>query len=288
MLDVSRDPRWGRIAESFGEDPVLSSRMAEAMVRGFQGQDPAGPTSVAACIKHFAAYGAAEGGRDYNTVSMSEADLRNVYLPPFEAAIRAGALSVMSGFHELNGVPATANQTLLDEILRQEWGFGGFVVSDWNSVTEMIPHGFSEDARAAARQALAAGLDMEMMSTAFEDHLAALVRAGEVPESLIDEAVGRILEVKRRMGLFERPERGQAADPTRLTPASLDVSRRLALEGTVLLRNEGGVLPIAADVQRIAVVGPLADAPHEQLGTWAFDGREQDTRTPLAALRERL
>lgn len=288
MLDIARDPRWGRIAESFGEDPFLASRMAEAMVRGFQGQSPADPTSVAACIKHFAAYGAAEGGRDYNTVSMSEADLRNVYLPPFEAAIEAGALSVMSGFHELNGVPVTASRDLLQSILREEWGFDGFVVSDWNSVTEMIPHGFSEDARAAARQALTAGLDMEMMSTSFEDHLGSLVRAGEVPENLIDEAVARILEVKHRLGLFEEPYRVPAGDPALPAPASLGVARRLALDGTVLLRNRGDVLPIASSVERVAVIGPMADAPHEQLGTWSFDGMEEDTHTPLAALRERL
>jgi beta-glucosidase len=288
MVDVARDPRWGRIAESFGEDPVLGSQMAAAMVRGFQGLSLDDPTAVAACAKHFAAYGAAEGGRDYATVSMSEADLRNVYLPPFRSAVRAGVASIMTAFNELDGLPATAHRGLLTGILKDEWGFDGFVVSDWNSVAEMVTHGSSEDLRAAARQAALAGLDMEMTSTAFAEHLAGLVRAGEVPEAAVDAAVTRILRIKARLGLFERPHRRPAARPDRLDAASLAVARQLALESVVLLRNEGAVLPLAPGVRRIAVVGPLADAPHEQLGTWSFDGRSADAVTPLAALRERL
>ncbi|MEM9553324.1 MAG: glycoside hydrolase family 3 N-terminal domain-containing protein [Acidobacteriota bacterium] len=288
MVDVTRDPRWGRIAESPGEDPYLAARMAEASVRGLQGDDPSAPDRVAACLKHFAAYGAAEGGRDYNTTSMSQLDLRNVYLPPFRAGIEAGALTLMTGFNELNGVPATAHSMLLSQILRDEWGFRGFVVSDWNSLTEMIEHGYSADAREAARQALTAGLDQEMMSTAFEDHLADLVEAGEISESTIDDAVLRILRVKRALGLFERPERQSSKDPTALDDSSLEVAYRLALESVVLLENDG-VLPLTeTDELRVAVVGPLADAPHEQLGTWSFDGRAADSRTPVTALRERL
>jgi beta-glucosidase len=287
MLDIARDPRWGRIAESFGEDPYLASRLGEAMVRGFQGSSLAEPTSLAACAKHYAAYGAAEGGRDYNTVTLPESELRNVYLPSFEAAVRAGAASVMTSFNELDGIPATAHRWLLTEVLRDEWGFDGFVVSDWNSVTEMIAHGYSDGPRSAARQSLLAGLDMEMTSSAFRDHLAELVKAGEVPVAAIDAAVLRILRIKHRLGLFARPHRPADAQPGQSSPASLDTARRLAREGTVLLRNEGGVLPLAASA-RVAVIGPLADAPREQIGTWSFDAKAELSVTPLAALREAL
>ena len=288
MVDVTRDPRWGRIAESPGEDPFLASRLAEAYVRGLQGDDPSGPDRVAASLKHFAAYGAAEGGRDYNTASMSELDLRNVYLPPFRAGVEAGALTLMSGFNELNGIPATAHPLLLSRILRGEWNFRGFVVSDWSSLTEMIEHGFSAGPREAARQALIAGLDQEMRSTAFEDHLTELVAAGEVPEAAIDEACLRVLWVKRELGLFERPYRRPVEDPSTIDDASLEVAYRLAVESAILLENDG-LLPLAdAPELRVAVIGPLADAPHEQLGTWTFDGRAEDSRTPLAALRQRL
>ena len=304
MVDVTRDPRWGRIAESFGEDPFLASQMAAAMVRGYQGPSLDDPTAVAACVKHFAAYGAAEGGRDYGTVSISETELRNVYLPPFHAAVRAGAASLMTAFNEVDGIPATAHRRLLTEILEGEWGFDGFVVSDWNAVSEMIAHGTAADLREAARQAALAGLDMEMTSDGFARHLAELVRAGEVPETVVDAAVLRVLRVKLRLGLFERPYRRPVEEPGRLDPASVELARRLALQSIVLLRNEereaqppgaGGaasparpVLPLPETVRGVAVVGPLADAPHEQLGTWAFDGRKEDAVTPLAALREAL
>jgi beta-glucosidase len=288
MLDIARDPRWGRIAESVGEDPYLGSRLAEAMVRGFQGDDLSEPTSIAACMKHFAAYGAAEGGRDYNTVSMSTADLHNVYLPPFEAAVRAGTASVMSSFNEINGVPASASRMLLTDVLRNQWGFDGFVVSDWDSVIEMIPHGFSEDERAAARQSLNAGLDMEMMSTALEDHLADLVASGDVSMETLDEAVRRILRIKFRLGLFDRTDRKVAVNPKTLREDALDIARRLAIESAVLLKNDNNTLPISSDLGSIAVIGPLADAPREQLGTWSFDGRADDSTTPFMALRERF
>ncbi len=287
MVDVARDPRWGRIAESFGEDPYLSSVLAAAMVRGFQGDDLAAPGSIAACAKHFAGYGAGEGGRDYAAAAISESELRNVYLPPFRAAVEAGAATLMSGFHEVDGVPVTGDRRLLTDVLRGEWGFDGFVVSDWNSVTEMIAHGFAADERAAARVALAAGVDLEMTSESYERHLAGLVAAGEIDLAAVDAAVARVLGVKERLGLFERPYRPAGAEPGRLDPGHLETARRLALEGAVLLRNEGAVLPLAEGA-RVAVVGPLADAPREQLGTWTYDGRAEDSVTPLSALRARL
>ncbi len=287
MLDVSRDPRWGRVAESFGEDPYLSSVLGAATVAGLQGDDLAEPTSLAACAKHFAAYGAAEGGRDYNTVAVPETVLRDVYLPPFEAAIRAGAASVMTAFNDLNGVPATANAFLLRQVLRDEWGFDGFVVSDWSSVTEMIAHGTSADPADAAAQAAAAGLDMDMMSGAFGGHLEWLVKEGAVDSARVDEAVTGILRVKMKLGLFDDPYRRSAAGAPLLAPASLDLARRAVARSSVLLKNSGDLLPLPGGA-RVAVVGPLADAPHEQLGTWTFDGGAEDSRTPLAALRERL
>ena len=288
MLDVSRDPRWGRIAESFGEDPYLSSVLGVAMVEGLQGGDLSRPTSLAACVKHFAAYGAAEGGRDYNTVAVPETVLRNVYLPPFEATIAAGAASVMSGFNDLNGVPATANAFLLEQVLRDEWRFDGFVVSDWSSITEMIAHGTSADPVDAAAQAAAAGLDMDMMSGAFGEHLERLVTEGLVDAGRIDQAVAGILRVKLRLGLFDDPYRRSTIDAPLLAPATLDLARRAVARTSVLLKNEDNLLPLSAGIGRVAVVGPLADAPHEQLGTWTFDGRAEDSRTPLTALRQRL
>ncbi len=287
MVDITRDPRWGRIAESLGEDPLLASRLAAAMVRGWQGSSLDSPTSVAACVKHFAAYGAAEGGRDYNTVSLSETDLRNTYLPPFRAAIDAGALSVMSAFNEINGVPASAHYELLTGVLRGEWGFEGLVVSDWDSVSEMIDHGFSADEAAAARQAIQAGLDMEMISRTFEDHLPALIESGVVAETTIDTAARRILRVKQRLGLFERPYRPTVTEMGSLSQESLDAAYRLAVESAVLLKNTDGVLPLSA-ASRLAVIGPLANAPREQLGTWSFDGRAEDSVTPLTSLKGRL
>lgn len=288
MLDIARDPRWGRIAESPGEDPYLASLMAAAMVRGFQGASLAEPTSLAACAKHYAAYGAAEGGRDYNTAYVPETLLRDVYLRPFEAAARAGAASFMTAFNEVNGVPASAHELLLRTILRDEWAFDGFVVSDWNSITEMIAHGYSADARDAARQAAVAGVDMEMVSRSYEDHLAGLVGAGAVPRDVVDDAVRNVLRIKLRLGLFERPERDASRDGVVLSEPFLAAARQAARESMVLLKNEGGLLPLAGDVGKVAVVGPLADAPHEQLGTWTFDGRSEDARTPLAALEEAL
>ncbi|HEY65236.1 MAG TPA: beta-glucosidase BglX [Caldilineae bacterium] len=288
MVDVARDPRWGRIAEGGGEDPYLTSQLGRAMVRGFQGEDLSAPDRIAACAKHYVGYGAAEGGRDYNTTLIPEGVLRDVYLPPFKACVEAGAATVMSAFNEINGIPATGNAFTLRQILKGEWSFDGFVVSDWQSVIEMVVHGFCADEKDAARVAVTAGVDMEMVSQSYRQHLAALVAEGKVPLELIDEAVRRILRIKMRLGLFENPYVDPARQSVLLAPEHLEVARQLARESVVLLKNEEGVLPLSGDVRAIAVIGPLADAPADQLGCWVFDGRPEDTITPLRALRERL
>ena len=272
MLDIARDPRWGRIAEGSGEDTWLDARMAEAMVRGYQGT-AMDATSMAACIKHFAGYGAAEGGRDYNSTFLTERQLRNVYLPPFEAAVKAGALTLMTSFNDNDGVPSTGNVFLVKDVLRGEWGFDGLVVTDWNSMGEMINHGFGVDRKDVARKS----------------HLEELVHSGAVKESDIDQAVRNILRVKILLGLFENPyvdvEAGKAVQ---YAPEHLAAAQKTAEESAILLKNDG-VLPLKADaVRNILVTGPMADAPHEQLGTWAFDGQSSHTVTPLKALQERF
>jgi beta-glucosidase len=286
MLDIARDPRWGRIAESPGEDPYVAEAAGGAMVRGFQGASLDDPASLASCAKHFAGYGAAEGGRDYNSAWIPEVLLRDVYLRPFRAALAAGAATVMTAFEALNGVPATGDPFLLRQILRGEWSFDGMVVSDYEAVTNMIAHGYVANARDAAREALRAGVDMEMVSTAYHDHLKSLVESGEVPMGWIDQAVRNILRLKFRLGLFD--ERGARAGEARVTAESRAVAQRLAAESAVLLKNKDHVLPLAESVGSIAVIGPLADSPIDQMGTWAMDGRPEDVETPLAALRRTL
>ena len=288
MLDIARDPRWGRIAEGSGEDTWLDARMAEAMVRGYQGTSM-DTTSMAACIKHFVGYGAAEGGRDYNSTYLTERQLRNVYLPPFEAAVKAGALTLMTSFNDNDGVPSTGNTFVVKDVLRDEWGFDGLVVTDWNSMGEMINHGFGEDRKAVAQKALEAGVDMDMMTYGYLSHLEELVRSGAVKESAIDNAVRNILRVKVLLGLFEHPyvdvEAGKAAQ---YAPEHLEAALKTAEESAILLHNDG-VLPLdPASVRNILVTGPLADAPYEQLGTWAFDGEKEHSVTPLKALQERF
>lgn len=288
MLDISRDPRWGRIAESFGEDTYLTSVMGVAMVKGYLGDGPADPTSLASCVKHFAGYGAAEGGRDYNSTFIPERLLRNVYLPPFSAALQAGALTTMTSFNDNDGVPSTGNRFLLRDVLRDEWGFHGFVVSDWTSINEMISHGFAEDASHAAQLALKAGVDMDMMSFAYSAHLEELVKQGMVSEKLIDQAVGNILRVKFLLGLFDNPYVDeQLHDHVFYAPEHLELARKSALESMVLLANDGTLPLDAKKIRTLLVTGPLADAPYDQLGTWVFDGEEQSTVTPLEAFRER-
>ena len=288
MLDIARDPRWGRMAEGSGEDPWLDARMAEAMVRGYQGTT-LDATSLAACVKHYVGYGAAEGGRDYNSTFLTERQLRNVYLPPFEAAVKAGAMTLMTSFNDNDGVPSTGNAFILKDVLRNEWGFDGLVVTDWNSMGEMIAHGFGVDRKDVACKAVNAGVDMDMMTFGFISHLEELVASGCVKESAIDEAVRNILRVKILLGLFEHPyvdvEAGQAVQ---YAPDHLAAAQRTAEESVVLLKNDG-VLPLKADrIRTILVTGPMADAPHDQLGTWSFDGQKSHTVTPLQALQERF
>ena len=284
MIDIARDARWGRIAESPGEDPLLASRLGVAYIKGFQGEDPSVPGQILACAKHFAAYGAAEGGRDYNTVSMSESMLRNVYLKPFEAAAKSGAATFMSSFNDINGIPASGNKFLLKKILREEWKYDGFVVSDWNSVTEMIPHGFAADEKDAALKAASAGLDMEMTSLSYANHLKTLITEKKISEKELDEMVRNILRIKFRAGIFENPYFKDREKFSILTAESLATAKESAIKSCVLLKNENQILPLQSN-QKIAVIGPLADAPREQLGTWIFDGNKADSQTPLKALQ---
>jgi len=286
MVDIARDPRWGRIAEGCGEDPYLTSVMGAAMVRGFQGDSLNSPTSIAACPKHFVGYGAAEGGRDYNSTFIPERRLRNVYLPPFEAAVKAGAATFMTSFNDNDGVPSTGNSFILREVLRKEWGFKGFVVTDWASATEMINHGFAADPKDAAMKAVNAGVDMEMVSYTFVKELPDLVKEGKVKESTIDEAVRDILRIKFRLGLFDDPYVDEKKDTVMYAPSHLDAAKQAAIESVILLKNDKEVLPLNASVKTVAIVGPMADAPYEQMGTWVFDGDKTHTETPLKAIQE--
>ena len=288
MMDIARDPRWGRIAEGFGEDTHLATVLAAAMVRGFQGDDYGAPNRIAACAKHYAGYGAAEGGRDYDTAWIPEGLLRDVYLPPFKAAVDAGAATVMTSFNEINGVPSSGSEFLLRQVLRDEWGFKGFVVSDWNSMSEMINHGYAKDLPDVAVKSIAAGVDMEMQSSAYADHLEALVKIGAVPETLVDEAVRSVLRVKFKAGLFDTRRPFAAKVPGPPSARALELAKTAAVESVVLLKNEGGALPLARSVASVAVIGPLADDPYEVLGTWNRDGQIADTVTPLAAVRSLL
>ena len=285
MVDIARDARWGRIVEGAGEDPYLGSVLAGAYVRGYQGRSLSDPTSVAACAKHYVAYGAAEGGRDYNTTDVPPRTLRDVYLPPFKAAVDAGAVTLMSAFNAIDGVPASANVHTLDHILRREWGFRGFVVSDWTAVKELIEHGIANDGAAAARKAIAAGVDMDMEGELYLHDLPGEVRAGRLAMSVVDEAVRRVLRVKFALGLFEQPYTDEREPSAALDPADVELARRAAEESFVLLKNEG-VLPLANDVRTIALIGPLADAPRDMLGTWKGRGDEQNVVTLRAALAD--
>jgi beta-glucosidase len=286
MLDIARDPRWGRVAEGNGEDPFLGSQMAAAIVQGFQGDDMSAPDKLVACAKHYAGYGAAEGGRDYENGEISEPTLRDIYLPPFRAAVEAGAGTLMSAFIDLNGIPATANRRLLTDVLRGEWGFDGFVVSDWESVKELVHHGIAEDEAHAARLALQAGLDMDMVSRVYLNTLSASLQEGKISIDVIDEAVRRILRIKHRAGLFDQP----FTDPLRATrdllaPESRSLARQFARQSMVLLKNERDLLPLK-DFRRVLLAGPFVHARGELFGTWTPDGRAEDV-TPLdEALRQ--
>jgi beta-glucosidase len=290
MVDIARDARWGRIIESNGEDPFLSSAMARAWVRGYQQGDLTKPDSVAVSVKHFAAYGAAIAGRDYNATDMSLITLRQVYLKPYQAAVEEGAATLMSSFNSINGVPASANPLTLTQILRKEWGFNGFVVSDWGSVGELVNHSIG-DGPTVARKALTAGLDMDMEGNLFGTTLASQVRAGKIPESVVDEATRRILRVKFLLGLFDHPftQDSPAYEPT---PEKRALTRKVADETIVLLKNEpieaaGTLLPLTNKFKSVALIGPMADNQRDLLGAWSA-GDPKYVVTLRKALEERL
>ena len=299
MVDIARDARWGRIVEGAGEDPYLGSVMAAASVRGYQGARLDSADSLAACAKHFVGYGAAEAGRDYNAADMSEHRLRQVYLPPFAAAVRAGAASVMSAFNSLNAVPATADAMTLTRILRQEWGFRGLVVSDWNAVEELIAQGIATNGATAARKALLAGVDMDMESGLYQHSLRDLVRSGALPETAVDEAVRRVLRVKFALGLFDHPYTPEGLASPAL---QVELARQIAERSLILLKNEPvnslppsvtpsqnkPLLPLPSRPQTIALVGPLADSPVDMLGSWPGKGDVHTVVTLKSALQERI
>lgn len=286
MIDVTRDPRWGRIAESCGEDPFLTSVMGAAMIKGFQGEKLSDPTSIAACAKHFAGYGATESGKDYNTTWIPECQLRDVFLPPFEAAVKAGAATFMCSFNDINGVPSSGNVHLNRDILRNEWKYNGVLVSDWGSIPQMMTHGVCTDLKEAAQKAITAGVDIDMMGYAYLNDLEELVKSETVSEKSVDEAVKNILRLKYRLGLFEHPYVKVEETMPFYTEDALNKAKQAALESAVLLKNEKNILPLNESIQSVAVIGPLSDAPADQLGTWCFDAEPEHSITPLAAIRK--
>ncbi len=294
MVDIARDARWGRITEGAGEDPFLGSVLAQSYVEGYQGDDLSRPDAVASCVKHFAAYGAPNAGREYNTVDMSELTLRQVYLPPYHAGVAAGAATVMSAFNPLNGVPATANPFTLTGILRHEWKFDGMVVSDYGAVRELINHGVASTGSVAARKALLAGVDMDMESDLFRTRLADLARSGQVPQAALDEAVRRVLRVKFALGLFDHPYTVEKKETPEITPEKRALARKAAEETLVLLKNTvtapdtAPLLPLAKNVPSIALIGPLADSAIDMLGSWPAEGRMSNVVTLRAALQDRF
>ncbi|WP_054026062.1 glycoside hydrolase family 3 N-terminal domain-containing protein [Bacillus sp. FJAT-28004] len=286
MVDITHDPRWGRIAEGAGEDPFLGSDIAHARVKGIQRNDWSNRPHMMACPKHFAGYGFAEAGRDYNTVDMSIRRLREICFPPFKAALGAGAGSIMVAFNELNGVPCSSNRWLLKEVLQQEWGFEGVVVSDWNSIGELVQHGNADSEAAAARLAIQSGVHMDMESQAYGNHLLELVRQGTISEALLDDAVTRILRMKFQLGLFDQPYTDPALESTiLLAPCHVQTAREMACQSIVLLKNEGNVLPLKPTVRKLAVIGPLADDREALLGCWRGQGRNSDVVTVVDGIR---
>lgn len=293
MVDIARDARWGRITEGNGEDPLLGEIMAAAWVRGYQGDDLSHPQAMLACAKHFAAYGGAEGGRDYNTVDLSDRVLREIYLPPFKAAVDAGVGTFMSAFNTLRGVPASADAAMLTGVLRGEWDFQGFVVSDWNSIGELIPHGLALDGEDAALRSLTSGLDMDMQSNLYITKLSGLVKSGKLKEEVIDISVRRVLRLKFALGLFENPYVDESLEASSiLRPESLALARKAAEESFVLLKNDapaGGkpVLPLN-DSQTVALIGSLADSQPDMFGAWVLNGKAEDVVTLRQSMAERL
>jgi beta-glucosidase len=289
MVDLARDPRWGRIAEGFGEDPWLGALDAAASVRGFQGTNCADTNRVVACLKHYVGYGAAEGGRDYNTTEISEFTLRNFYLPQFKAGVDAGALTLMSAFNELSGFPASANRHTLTEILRDEWKFPGYVVSDWQSVGELVDHGVVADDAEAARLGLTAGVDMEMVSTTYRDTLKRQIEQGKIPLKVLNEAVRRVLTVKFEKGLFDHPfTDANAYKSAFLQDDALNLAREAAIKSCVLLKNDNGALPLSAHAKKIALIGPFAEDGEEMVGPWFSRAHTNDAVSLAEAMRTKL
>ena len=284
MVDISRDSRWGRIAESFGEDHYLTSELSVAMIRGYQENEK----PLAACAKHFVGYGASEGGLDYAPIHITERELRNYYLPPFEALAKAGCMTLMPSFNDNDGIPSAGNKFLLKDVLRGEWGWNGCVVSDWGSVGGMIAHGFAATPKEASLKGITAGTDVDMMAYAYISSLKDLVESGQLDIAVVDESVRNVLRLKFRLGLFDDPyvdeENYQEAF---YTPESLEAARVAAVESAVLLKNDKNTLPLNAKrTSSILIAGPLADAPHDQMGTWVFDGQKEHTVTPLTAFKK--
>lgn len=284
MIDITRDPRWGRISETLGEDPHLTSIMGAAMVKGFQNDCLSKPNSMAACAKHFAGYGAAEAGKDYNTTWIPEVQLRDVFLPPFKAAIDAGVATFMCSFNDINGVPSSGNKYLNVDILRDEWKFDGVLVSDWASIEQMMMHGIAKDMKEAARLAVDGAVDIDMMSYAYISQLKDLVSSKAISEKMIDSLVRNVLRLKFRLGLFENPYVTKNYVSPFYSEDALRIARKTAVESVVMLKNDNNILPLSADIKTVAIIGPLSDAPADQLGTWVFDGEPERSITPLKAM----
>lgn len=284
MIDVSRDARWGRIAESYGEDTYMNAVMGVATIKGYQTDNLADSTAMAACAKHFCGYGASESGKDYNTTWIPEVQLRDVYLPSFKAAVDAGCATFMCSFNDINGVPSTGSKFLNKKILRNEWQYDGMLVTDWGSMQQMIPHGYCSDMEDAAEKAANAAVDMDMMSYGYIDHLEDLVKEGKVSEKTIDEAVRNILRLKFRLGLFENPYTAKVENPY-YRPEYLETAKQAATESTILLKNDNKLLPLN-NVSSVAVVGPLSNVGVDQIGTWCFDGEPEKSVTPMQAFQQ--
>jgi len=291
MVDIARDPRWGRIMEGSGEDPYLGSLMSAARVRGYQGKNLSANNTILACVKHYAAYGGAEGGRDYNTVDMSERNFRDFYLPPYKAGIEAGAGSIMASFNEIGGVPSSASKFLMTQILRDEWKSDAMVVSDWNSIGELIPHGVAKDLKHAADLGINATIDMDMEASAYYWHLADLVKESKVDIKVVDEAVRRVLIAKFKLGLFDDPYKYCDTEREMKTLGSkeiIDATKEVALESLVLLKNENNILPLSKELKKIAVIGPLADSKRDPLGGWVAQGDPKMVVTVLNGIKNKL
>ena len=291
MVDVSREPRWGRISEGSGEDPTLGAALAAARVRGFQGKSLSDTGSIAACAKHYVGYGAPVAGREYNTTDMSEVSLREIHLPPFKAAVDAGVRTLMSAFNDLNGVPASGNKHTIRDILKTEWGFKGFVISDWASVEQLVEHGYAADKKEAALKGVLAGVDMDMVSNVYTDNIATLIKEKKLPVALVNDATKRILKVKYELGLFDNPYADEAKeDSSMVTPENLALALTEAEQSIVLLKNEKNLLPLSKDVKTIAVIGGLADSNKDPLGSWSCRGEDalDKVTTVLAGIKAKV